>query len=79
MSIKSKIGDYTVSLNKRDLTITIVGPNCNKTITTKDFEKHGMRKFPKNLYKLICSELKYANIYDKFVDKYYNWEEDENT
>ena len=33
--------------------------------------------FPQELYKLICQDLTAANIYDKFLDKYYTWDEDD--
>lgn len=36
-----------------------------------------MMIFPKPLYRLICSEVKYANIYDKFLEKFYDWDESE--
>jgi len=33
--------------------------------------------FPQELYKLICKDLTAANIYDKFLDKYFTWDEDD--
>ena len=33
--------------------------------------------FPQELYKLICKDLTAANIYDKFLDKYFTWDEND--
>lgn len=43
----------------------------------KIFKRDGMKIFPQRLYRLICDDLKYANIYDKFLDKFYEWDEEE--
>ncbi len=81
MNVKSKIDEWVISLNKTNCEIWVrhsskKRPNSGSwEIPTKVFKKQGMRKFPKELYKLICTELKYANIYDRFLDKFYDWDE----
>lgn len=40
-----------------------------KTIPAKKFRQDGLITFPKVLYKIICKDLRYANIYDKFSEK----------
>ena len=71
--MRSKIDEYTIALQKLACKICVRKGDREWTYTTKKFEEQGMRIFPKPLYKLICSELKYANIYDRFLDKYYEW------
>jgi hypothetical protein len=47
-----------------------------KKIKTKLFKERGFKMFPMELYKIICKDLTAANIYDRFLDKYYTWDED---
>jgi hypothetical protein len=42
-------------------------------ITLADFEKNGMIRFPRKLYKLIVGSYKNSNTYDRFVDKFYDY------
>lgn len=78
--IKCKIDEYTISLNQSVRKIYVQHLATQpKEYLISTFERDGMRMFPKKLYQLICGELKYANIYDKFLDRFYTWEEKEET
>ena len=46
-----------------------------KSVKTRIFKDRGMLTFPKELRRIIIQELTAANIYDKFLDKFYNWDE----
>ena len=73
-TLKSKIEDYIVSLQKEGK-IRVTYKDKSWDYSVKIFKRDGMRIFPKRLYRLICDDLKYANIYDTFLDKFYDWEE----
>jgi hypothetical protein len=75
--MRSKIEDYTLTLLKSSCKIRVSKGDKEWEYTCKRFEREGMKIFPKPLYKLITSELKYANIYDKFLEKYYTWCDEE--
>jgi len=77
--VTCKIDGWTIKLNKMSCRILVTNEELNikKGYTTKLFKRDGMLLFPKELYRLICSHIKYANIYDRFLDKYYNWDESE--
>jgi hypothetical protein len=83
VAVRSKIGEWTISLNKSNCEIWIrhssKKPPANGSweISSKIFERDGMKRFPKNLYESIKTNLKYANIYDRFLEKYYNWDDSE--
>lgn len=77
--ISCKIENWTLKLNETTRKIVVQnGKNKPKEYLAKVFETKGMRIFPKQLYCLISRELKYANIYDKFLDKFYDWDEKNN-
>jgi len=46
-----------------------------KSVKTRIFKDRGMLTFPKELRTIIRQELPAANIYDKFLDKFYTWDE----
>lgn len=76
--ISCKIDNWVLKVNKISCKICVYKDgNLIKEIRSKVFEQDGLRKMPKPLYNLICKELKYANIYDKFLNKYYDWDEEE--
>ncbi len=75
--IKSKIEDYTIQVNVRDHKIAVKRNDKQWLYSIKLFRRDGMMLFPKPLYKLICSDIKNANIYDKFLDKFYRWWDDD--
>ena len=78
MLVQCKIQDWQIKLKQRECRISIsVNGEEVKSIRTRLFKERGMRMFPQELYKLICKDLTAANIYDKFLDKYYTWDEDD--
>jgi len=75
--LQCKIHEWQIKLKERDCRILILRNSQEvKSIKTKLFKDRGMQMFPQPLYKLICKDLKAANIYDRFLDKYYTWDED---
>ena len=78
MLVQCKIQEWQLKLKQRDCRIYIYKNDVEiKSIKTKLFKDRGMLMFPKELYKIICKDLTAANIYDKFLDKYYTWDEDD--
>ena len=78
MLVQCKIQDWQLKLKQRDCRISIIKDNKEvKSIKTRLFKERGMKMFPQELYKTICQDLTAANIYDKFLDKYYTWDEDD--
>ena len=78
MLVQCKIQDWQVKLKQRDCRISIFKDGEEvKSIKTRLFKERGMKMFPQELYKTICQDLTAANIYDKFLDKYYTWDEDD--
>ena len=76
MLVQCKIQDWQLKLKQRDCRISILKNGEEvKAIKTKLFKERGMMMFPKELYKLICRDLTAANIYDKFLDKFWKWDE----
>ena len=78
MLVQCKIQDWQIKLKQRECKISIsVNGEEVKSIRTRLFKERGMRMFPQELYKLICKDLTAANIYDKFLNKYYAWDEND--
>lgn len=78
MVVQCKIKEWKVKLIQRQCLISISKNDIEvKKIKTKLFKERGFKMFPPELYKLICKDLKSANILDKFLDRFYNWDEDE--
>jgi len=76
MLVQCKIQDWQIRLKQRECRISIsVNGEEVKSIRTRLFKERGMRMFPQELYKTICQDLTAANIYDKFLNKYYAWDE----
>lgn len=76
--IKCKIDNWTIALNKVSCNIVVKQEGrVGKEYSTRIFKRDGMLLFPKTLYNLICKDIKYANIYDKFLNKFYDWDESE--
>lgn len=73
----SKIEEYTLTLLKNTCKIRVTYKDKQWEYSTKIFDQKGYRIFPKRLYRLISDDIKYANIYDRFMDKYFEWEENE--
>ena len=78
MLVQCKIQNWQIKLKQRECKISIsVNGEEVKSIRTRLFKERGMRMFPQELYKLICKDLTAANIYDKFLNKYYTWDEND--
>ena len=78
MLVQCKIQDWIVKLKQRECTISISKDGEEvKFIKTKLFKESGMKMFPPDLYKLICKDLTSANTYDRFLDRYFTWEKND--
>jgi len=76
MLVQCKIQEWQLKLKQRECKIYIYRDDKEiKSVKTRVFKDRGMLTFPKELYKIICQELTAANIYDKFLDKFYKWDE----
>lgn len=75
--MKCKIAEWTISFNQTSEKITLVNEedSFKKQYSVKLFRRDGMLIFPKYLYLLICQNIRYANIYDKFLNKFHDWDE----
>lgn len=78
MSVQCKIQEWQLKLRQRDCRIYIYKNDVEvKSIKTKLFKDRGMLMFPKELYQIIIKQLPAANIYDKFLEKFWNWDEND--
>jgi len=78
MLIQCKMQNWQLKLKQRDCRIYIYKDDKEiKSVKTKLFKERGMMILPKELYKLICKDLTAANTYDRFLDRYYTWDEGE--
>lgn len=76
MQVQCKIQEWQLKLKQRECRIYIYKDDKEvKSVKTRIFKDRGMLTFPKELYKTICKDLPAANIYDKFLDKFYKWDE----
>ena len=78
MSVQCKIQEWQLKLRQRDCRIYIYKNDVEvKSIKTKLFKERGMLMFPKELYQTITKQLPAANIYDKFLEKFWKWDEND--
>jgi len=78
MSVQCKIQEWQLKLRQRDCRIYIYKNDVEvKSIKTKLFKDRGMLMFPKELYQIIIKQLPAANIYDKFLEKFWKWDEND--
>lgn len=72
-----KIDKWTIKLNSKSRMIYVENneEGMKKEYSLKLFRRDGMLLFPKYLYRIICQNIRYANIYDKFLNKFYDWDE----
>lgn len=75
---KVAIDDWTIEVKGRGKEHVYVMKDSNekRKISLEMFEEYGMMKFPKELYNLIRQDLRNANTYDRFVDKFYDYYEE---
>ena len=73
------IEDWTIEVKGRgDEAIHIYEDSKEKRrIALTGFADNGMITFPKKLYKLITGSYKNSNTYDRFVDKFYDYMEEQ--
>lgn len=78
MVVQCKIKEWKVKLIQKQCLISISKNETEvKKIKTKLFNERGFKMFPMELYKIICKDLTAANIYDRFLDKYFTWDEND--
>ena len=73
---KVSFEDWAVQLKVRPAPPKIVVSQKGtekKTIPVDKFEEMGMIVFPKRLVTKIREELRHANTYDRLMDKFYDW------
>lgn len=71
-SFKVKIEDWTVAYKKTtDSFHILLGSKEKKVVKSKKFGDRGMLIFPTALLKLVRSDLRHANTYDRLLDKYF--------
>jgi len=68
--IKTAIDDYKISFNGSHVVIRSF--DKKKKIPIGKFLEQGMTIFPNGLYRVICENLRYANLYDRFMDRVYD-------
>lgn len=68
-----KFENWTLSLKKGG----VFAKKGNKIHKVKKFEERGLIALPKELLELIRNNLRHANTYDRFLDKYYDITEKE--
>ena len=81
MSFKSSFGKWAVRLRTRPSPCCIIishnGKDRKRTISPKQLDEEGYYRFPAELRDMIQGELTYANQYDKMMDKFYEWYDNE--
>lgn len=73
---KTTFGEWAVRLRTKPSPASIVVSKKKKDykpISVDRFEEMGYTVFPKTFRELINSEVKFGTRYDKFVDKFYEW------
>ena len=78
MLVQCKIQNWIVKLKQRECVISISKDGEEvKSIKTKLFKERGMKMFPQELHQIICTDLTSANTYDRFLDRYFTWDEND--
>ena len=68
--ISSKFNDWQLKVLSRSSEVVLLYNDVEKKrYAVSRFIDDGMRILPKPLYKEVGSDIKLANIYDKFMDK----------
>ena len=76
MLVQCKIQEWQLKLKQRDCRIYIYKNDKEiKSVKTRIFKERILLTLPKELYKLITQDLTAANIFDKFLDKFWKWDE----
>ena len=77
MTISCKILDYRLALRKRECTIDIKKGDWIKTVSFNKFAEDSLNQIPADARKAIKRDVKWANIFDKFLCKLFEWEDEE--
>lgn len=78
MLVQCKIQEWQLKLKQRDCRIYIYKNDKElKSVKTKIFKEKILLTLPKELYKLITKDITAANIFDKFLNKFWNWDEND--
>ena len=76
MLVQCKIQEWQLKLKQRECRIYVYKNDKEvKSVKTRIFKDRGMLSLPRELRLIITQELPAANIYDKFLDKFYKWDE----
>jgi uncharacterized protein YajQ (UPF0234 family) len=77
MRISCKILDYRLALRKRECKIDIKKDEWIKTVSFNKFAENSLNELPAVARKAIKQDIKWANIFDKFLCKLFEWEDEE--
>ena len=78
MVVQCKIQDWQLKLKQRDCRIYIYkGDKEIKSVKTRIFKERVLLTLPKELYKLITTDIAAANIFEKYMNKFWKWDEKE--
>ena len=76
--VQCKIQDWQLKLKQRDCRIYIYkGDKEIKSVKTRIFKERVLLTLPKELYKLITQDITAANIFEKYMNKFWKWDEKE--
>ena len=76
MLVQCKIRDWQLKLKQRDCRIYIYKNDKElKSVKTRIFKERVLLTLPKELYRLITKDIAAANIFDKFLDKFWKWDD----
>jgi hypothetical protein len=77
MAITCKILDYQISLRKKGAKIDIKNEVGVKTVSFNKFAEDSLKCLPAVVRNAIMGDITYANIFDKFLNKLFEWEDEE--
>jgi len=78
MLVQCKIQEWQLKLKQRDCRIYIYKNDKEiKSVKTRIFKERVLLTLPKELYRLITQDITAANIFDKFLNKFWNWDEND--
>ena len=76
MLVQCKIRNWQLKLKQRDCRIYIYKNDKElKSVKTRIFKERVLLTLPKELYRLITKDITAANIFDKFLDKFWKWDD----
>ena len=71
-NFKIKADNWCIAYKQKTKSFHIFKDNIEKKrISARKFGEYGMILFPAGLHKLLKSNIRYANIYDRLLDKFY--------